>query len=105
MTYIIESSGIIDLTVQLEIETMSEENFQEMRAKRKAILVAMSPKINPEKSIHSQKTNINDVKEKVEKTLRHLSKYTANASDGDNKFSEYNKKQRVKELRSVLITL
>ena len=36
----------MDVTVQLDIQIISEENFQEMRSKRKAILVAMSPKTN-----------------------------------------------------------
>ena len=78
----------MDLTLQLEIETMSEEAFTEMRAKRKAILMANCPKTNNEKSFHRQKSNINDVKDKVEKTLRHLSKYTPDTTAGDNKFSE-----------------
>ena len=95
----------MDLNVQLEVETMSDEAFQEMRSKRKAILVSSCPKTLGEKAILRQKNNINDVKENVEKTLRHLSKYTVDTTGGDDKFSADNKKNRLKELRSVLITL
>ena len=95
----------MDLTVRLEVETMSDELFTEMRANRKAILVASSPKTLGEKAILRQKNNVNEIKDNVEKTLRNLSKYTPDATVGDDKFTEANKTSRLKELRQVLITL
>ena len=58
-----------------------------------------------EKAILRQKNNVNEVKDNVEKTLRNLSKYTPDATLGDDKFTDANKTSRLKELRNVLITL
>ena len=90
----------MDLTVQLEVETMSDEAFQDMRARRKAILVANSPKTLGEKAILRQRNNINDVKEIVENTVRQLSKCSPDVTEGNDKFSTETKTNRLKELKT-----
>ena len=63
------------------------------------------PQNNGEKAIYRQKNNINDVKEIVEKTLRELSKIEEVVDNTGKKFTAENKRNRLKELRQVMLNL
>ena len=91
----------------LPVETLDGESYMEMRSKRAGILSAESPQTGQEKSIHRQKSNINNTREKLEKMLQLMKDYQHDNSDGNqkNKFSTANKEARLEVVRSILIDL
>ena len=86
---------------------MDEDSFVEMRSRRAASLAAVNPQTGPEKLVHCQKTNINIIRDKLEKMICLMKDYIVDASPGDvtKKFTEANKQARLKDLRSIMINL
>ena len=79
---------------------MDDESFIEMRSRRAGALAAIMPTNEAEKSFLRQKTNINNIREKVEKQLRIMKEYLLDTSTGNvkKKFTQNNKTVRMKEL-------
>ena len=97
----------IDLAVPLECETVDDQTFLEMRAKRAANLAAALPQNYHEKSIVRQKNNLNNLRDKMEKTLRIMKDYLPDVAvtDPTKRFSAQNKDARIKELRAVMLEI
>ena len=96
-----------DLSVPLECETVDDQTFLEMRAKRAANLAAAMPQNYHEKSIIRQKSNLNTLRDKMEKTLRIMKDYLPDAevNDANKRFNDQNKSSRLKELRAVMLEI
>jgi len=80
----------IDLSVALEVESMGEEDYVELRSKRAAMLAAINPETNGQKGNLRQQTNINNIREKTEKLLRSMAGFIVDNSPNNvnRKFTE-----------------
>ena len=93
-----------DLSVAMDCETMDDQTFLETRAKRAAILSAANPANNAERSISRQKINLNNIRDKLEKSIRIMAGYSPDTAQDHQteRFSDVNKTNRLKDLRGVL---
>ena len=92
----------------LPCETMDDEAFMEERAQRAATVSSLKESNNPrDKAINRQIRNISDMMERVEKFTRILSRYEVdtNQTDCAKRFSEDNKKARLKDMRTMWLQL
>ena len=96
-----------DLNQALECENADEQTFLEIRAKRAAVLAATVPLNNTHKGILRQRSNINSIREKIEKTLRSLRDYVPDMAEDqpEKRFNQENKTSKLKDLRAVLLEL
>ena len=91
-----------DYTKQMLCETASDTDFSEKQSRRASALNAINPTSPAERSFLRQKTNLNNLRERVEKELRFSSKLDPDPAIGGEKFDLANKDKTLQNLRAIL---
>ena len=91
-----------DLTKQHLCETSSESDFSASQLRRATLLQLSNPQNVTSKNILREKTNLNSLRDRIEKQLRFVSKLTPDASNEEGRFSAVNQEKIRQDMRAML---
>ena len=91
-----------DLTKKHPCESLSDPDFSEGLSRRAALLADANPQNPGAKGLLRQKSNLNNLRERLEKQLRALSRLDPEATVDEGKFSAANKEKALQDMRAVL---
>ena len=91
-----------DLGKKLPCESLGDQEFIESQTRRSAAIAAVIANTPQEKGFLRQKTRLNNIKERIEKILRSLSKTDADTTPGETKFTANRKESTEKSLRATI---